>query len=88
MNKTGGREMGIKRFTRLFGGTVYLEDGRPIFDSKEVPGHGDEIITLFGSTLQVQRVGGKLVEKFIREPARGMRLPPNWGIREFEQEGD
>ncbi len=80
--------MGIKRFTRLFGGTVYLENGRPNFNSKVVPAHGDDITTLLGSTLQVQRVGDKLVEKLISGPARGMRLPPNWGIREFEQEED
>lgn len=82
------KRTGIKRFTRLFGGTVYMENGRPIFGSNVVPEHGDDITTFFGSTLQVQRHGGELVEKFIRGPARGMTLPPNWGIRELNQGED
>lgn len=86
MDKTGGKEMGIKRFTRLFGGTVYLENGCPKFGSKAVPKHGDEITTLLGSTLQVQRVGDKLVEKFINGPPRGITLPPNWTYGGFEPE--
>lgn len=77
------KRTGIKRFTRLFGGTIYIENGRPIFDSNKVPEHGDEITTLLGSTFQVQRHGDKLVEKFIKGPARGMTLPPSWGIREL-----
>jgi hypothetical protein len=82
------KRVGIRRFTRLFEGTVFLENGRPVFDSSVVPEHGDEITTRMGSTLQVQRHGGKLVEKFIKGPARGERLPPNWGIREFNQDVD
>lgn len=82
------KRVGIKRFTRLFGGTVFMKNGRPMFNSSVVPEHGDEITTLTGSTLQVQRQGDNLVEKFIKGPARGTKLPPNWGIREHNQGED
>ena len=80
------KRIGIRRFTRLFGGTVFMENGRPMFGSSVVPEHGDEITTLMGSTLQVQRVGDKLVEKFINGPPRGITLPPNWAYGGFEPE--
>ncbi len=80
------KKVGIRRFTRFFGGTVLMENGRPMFGSNVVPTHGDEITTLLGSTLQVQRHDGKLVEKFIKGPSRGITLPPNWAYGGFEPE--
>ena len=83
------KRKGIRRFTRLFGGTIPInENGCPMFYSNIVPEHGDEITTLPGSTLQVQRHGERLVEVFIEGPARGITLPPNWSVREFNQEED
>lgn len=71
-------------FTRLFGGTVLIDRARPIFDSKIVPEHGDTIYAKDASTLQIQRVDEKLVEKFIKDPPRGITLPPNWEIGELD----
>ncbi len=78
MNKRIGR-----CFTRLWGGTVLIDGACPVFDSKIVPEHGDTIYTEDASTLQVQRVGKKLVEKFIKYPPRGTTLPQNWEIGEL-----
>ena len=78
------RRTGVRCFTRLFGGTVLIESARPIFDSEIVPEYGDTIYTEDASTLQVQRVDEKLVEKVIIGPPRGITLPPNWETGEFD----
>ena len=72
--------MGVKVFTRFFGGTILLEGATPVRSSRLIPKRGDVIYDTDGSVLQVQTHRGRLVEAVIDGPPRPIKLPSSWYI--------